>query len=126
MRLDRIEREEEVLVDVISCLVQPELNDTALACRTVDVSETGMKVTTHMPIPVDTVVRLRLDLPSALYRLEGRVRWTTDDDDFNIGLLLSDQSQDFGAWTKMFQLDFYPPVNETREWRLRFASTTRN
>lgn len=107
MRLDRIEKEEEVLVDVISCLVQPELNDTALACRTVDVSENGMRVTTRMPIPVDTFVSLRLDLPTALYRLEGRVRWTTGEGGCSIiGLLLSDQSQDFGAWNKMFQLDF--------------------
>lgn len=106
MRLDRIERDEEVLVDVISCLIQPELNDTALACRTVDVSEKGMRVTTAMAIPVDTFVSLRLDLPTALYRLEGRVRWTKEEDEFNIGLLLSDQSQDFSAWTKLFELDF--------------------
>ena len=25
---------------------------------------------------------------------------------FNVGLLLSNDSQDFGAWTKMFQIDF--------------------
>lgn len=106
MRLDRIEREEEVLVDVISCLERPDLNDTAMACRTVDVSETGMKVTTDMDIPVDTVLGLRLDLPSSLYRLEARVRWCKEEDHFNIGLLLNEQSQDFGAWTKMFQLDF--------------------
>jgi len=41
MRLDRIEREEEVLIDVISCDHQPDLNDTSFACQTVDVSEAG-------------------------------------------------------------------------------------
>lgn len=106
MRLDRIEREEEVLVDVISCMERPDLNDTAMACRTVDVSETGMCVMTDMEIPVDTVVGLRLDLPTALYRLEGRVRWSVEYERYNIGLLLSEQSQDFNSWTKMFQLDF--------------------
>jgi hypothetical protein len=52
MRLDRIEREEEVLIDVINCTHQPDLNDTSLACMTVDVSEVGMKVMTDIPIPV--------------------------------------------------------------------------
>ena len=106
MRLDRIEREEEVLIDVISCDSQPDLVDTAMACRTVDVSECGMKVSTQMALPVNTVLGLRLDLPTQLYRLEGSVRWSREDDTFNVGLLLNEQSQDFGAWTKMFQLDF--------------------
>jgi hypothetical protein len=106
MRLDRIERGEEVLIDVITCLESPDLNDTSLACRTLDVSENGMKLVSDMKIPVDTVLGLRLDLPSALYRLEARVRWCEQEDNFNIGLLLNDNSQDFGAWTKMFQLDF--------------------
>ena len=106
MRLDRIEREEEVLVDVISCEMQPDLNDTAMACRTIDVSENGMCVSTDMDLPVNTVLGLRLDLPTQLYRLEGEVRWCRENEHFNIGLLLNEQSQDFGAWTKMFQLDF--------------------
>ena len=62
MRLDRIEREEEVLIDVINCTHQPDLNDTSLACMTVDVSEVGMKVMTDIPIPVSTRLGLRLDL----------------------------------------------------------------
>jgi hypothetical protein len=106
LRLDRIEREEEVLVDVISCSSQPDLNDTAMACRTVDVSETGMRVATNMEIPVNTVLGLRLDLPDQLYRLEGEVRWSREDESFNVGLLINEQSQDFPAWTKMFQLEF--------------------
>ena len=35
MRLDRIEREEDILVDVIQCGGNLELNDTSWACRTV-------------------------------------------------------------------------------------------
>ena len=98
--------EEEILIGVISCDSQPDLVDTAMACRTVDVSECGMKVATGMAFPVDTVLGLRLDLPTQLYRLEGSVRWSGKDETLNIGLLLNEQSQDFGAWTKMFQLDF--------------------
>ena len=106
LRLDRIERYEEVLVDVISCEQQPDLNDTAMACRTLDVSENGMCVATEVDLPVNTVLGLRLDLPTQLYRLEGQVRWSREDKAFNVGLLLSNDSQDFGAWTKMFQIDF--------------------
>ena len=106
MRLDRIEREEEVLIDVINCDDQPDLNDTSLACRTVDVSERGMKVMTNMSIPVHTRLGLRLDLSSALYRLEGEVRWTSKNGSNYVGLLLDDDSQDLVPWTRMFQLDY--------------------
>ena len=106
LRLDRIEREEEILVDVISCDSQPELIDTAMACRTLDVSETGMCVASRLDLPVDTVLGLRLDLPTQLYRLQGSVRWSREDDSFNVGLLLNDESQDICDWARLFQLDF--------------------
>ena len=106
MRLDRIEREEEVLIDVINCDDQPDLNDTSLACRTVDVSERGMQVMTDMSIPVHTRLGLRLDLSTVVYRLEGEVRWTRKNGAIYVGLLLDDDSQDYVPWTRMFQLDF--------------------
>ena len=106
MRLDRIERDEKVLVDVISCISQPGLNDTSFACRTVDVSETGIKMSSDMSIPVNTIVALRLDLPTQLYRLEAEVRWNQVNGENTLGLLIKKDSQDIGAWSKMFQLDF--------------------
>ena len=106
MRLDRIEREENVLVDVIQCRRNPELNDTSLSCRTVDVSESGMKVESDLDIPVATVLGLRLDLSSVLYRLEGEVRWCQDEGKHYVGLLLDEDSPDYANWTRMFQLDF--------------------
>ncbi len=105
MRLDRIERDEEVLVDIINCENQPELNATSLACRTIDVSENGMKVATELAIPVRTRLGLRLDLSSMVYRLEGEVRWSKDDGMKYIGLLLDTQSQDIICWNRMFQMD---------------------
>ena len=106
MRLDRIEKDEEVLVDVINCINQPELNDTSLACRTVDVSERGMMVQTDLDIPIKTRLGLRLDLASVLYRLEGEVRWCKDEGTHYVGLLIDNDSPDFIPWTRMFQLDF--------------------
>ena len=105
MRLDRIERDEEVLVDIINCENQPELNATSLACRTIDVSENGMKVVSELAIPVRTRLGLRLDLSSMVYRLEGEVRWSKDDGMNYIGLLLDTQSQDIVCWNRMFQMD---------------------
>jgi len=106
MRLDRIEREESVLVDIINCTADPALNDTHLSGRTVDVSETGMKVITGMLLPPETIVSLRLDIESTLYRLEGQVRWSRKDPDVFSGLLLDEKSPDFDHWMEMFELDF--------------------
>ena len=106
MRLDRIERTEEVLVDVIDCVNRPELVDTSLACRTMDVSEDGMKVVSEMDLPVDTLLGLRLDLETHLYRLQAQVRWSNDEGNFHVGLLLNQDSQDLQDWNKMFQIDF--------------------
>ena len=105
MRLDRIEREEEVLVDVIDCSQRPDLNHTSIACRTVDVSENGMKVNTELSIPVHTIVSLRLDLPSQLYRLKGEVRWARDEGRHYVGLMLDENSPDMIAWNQMFEVE---------------------
>jgi hypothetical protein len=105
MRLDRIEKQEAVIIDVISCMSQPELNNTLLTCSTVDVSESGMKVEAAMAIPVATRLGLRLDLASRVYRLEGEVRWSKDEGQHYLGLLIDDDSADMVAWTRMFELD---------------------
>jgi hypothetical protein len=102
MRLDRIEREEQILVSVIHCSTDPELNDTTLACRTVDVSKEGMQVRSELPIPVCSKLGLRLDLTFALYRLEAEVRWTRKEGLNYVGLRLDDDSADFDSWARMF------------------------
>jgi len=106
MRLDRIERQEEVLIDVIDCVNQPDLVDTALACRTLDVSEDGMKVVSDMNLPVNTLLGLRLDLDTQLYRLQAQVRWSNDEGNYHVGLLINDDSPDMNDWTRMFQIEF--------------------
>lgn len=106
MRLDRIEQVDDVLIDVIRCQANPELVDTSLACQTVDVSEAGMKVSSSLGLPIETVLGLRLDLSSALYRLQGQVRWCTNEETHYVGLLLDESSPDYVSWTRRFQLDF--------------------
>ena len=59
MRLDRIEREEPVLVDIINCMANPELNDTHLSGKTVDVSEVA-RITKETKKSYDVVVEQSL------------------------------------------------------------------
>lgn len=106
MRLDRIERQEAVTVDIIDCAAKPELNNTSMTCCTLDVSEVGMQILAEMPLPVATRLGLRLDLQTALYRLEAEVRWQLSETDHRAGVLLDDDSPDFVPWTQMFHLDF--------------------
>ena len=106
MRLDRVEREEDVLVDIIQCTGNPELNDMSLSCRTVDVSEGGMKVYSDLDIPVETVLGLSLGFSSVLYRLEGEVRWCNTKGEHYVGVLIDEDSADYVNWTRIFQLDF--------------------
>ena len=106
MRLDRIEREENVLVDVIRCQTNPSLVDTSFSCRTIDVSESGMQVESDLKLPPATVLGLRLEFAEALYRLEAEVRWSFENGKHYSGLVLDEDSADFVNWTRMFQIDF--------------------
>ena len=102
MRLDRIERREEVLVDVIECETQPDLRDAVFECYTVDISQSGIKISGAERIPVDAVLDLRLDCSSAKFRLQGRVRWSRGAHKHFIGLSLDDaKSPDMSAWAEM-------------------------
>ena len=102
MRLSRIERKEDVTMDVIQCSAQPHLIDTSMSCKTVDISAHGMKVSTRIPIPVNTILDLTLDSSSRLYHLQGEVRWARDEGRHYVGLRLDNDSQDINAWSKMF------------------------
>jgi len=103
-RPERIETEEEVLVNVLQCQPQPELNEAEMACRTLDVSEYGMKVTSCVPIPATSRLAISLDVDSGVYRLQGEVRWGHEEDRYYAGLRLDhDNSPDFDAWARRFQ-----------------------
>jgi hypothetical protein len=65
-----------------------------------------MKVSSDLDIPVETILGLRLDVSSVLYRLEGEVRWCKTEGRHFVGLLIDENSADFINWTRMFQLDF--------------------
>ena len=105
MRADRVEKDEEILVDIISCDDEPDLHDIHLSGRTVDVSETGMKVTMTVKVPAKTHLGLRLDMNSHVFRLEGEVRWAKNDGQVMVGVLIDQDSPDYKKWTEMFELD---------------------
>lgn len=102
MRPDRIEKEESVLIDVIAS-ENPDLLDTHLAGQTLDVSESGMKVTMRVEVPNATRLGLRLDLDQKIFRLEGEVRWTRNDGEISLGIKLDPESADYKEWEKLFE-----------------------
>lgn len=106
MRPDRIEKEESVLVDVISSESKPELNDVHLSGRTVDISEMGMRVDMTIEVPEKTRLGLRLEMDSTVFRLEGQVRWCMNDGQPTLGILLDKDSADYAEWTKLFELEY--------------------
>ena len=106
MRPDRIEKEESVLVDVISSEGNPELNDVHLSGKTVDISEMGMRVALTITVPEKTRLGLRLEMDSDVFRLEGQVRWSLNDGQPTLGILLDKDSADYSKWAQLFELDF--------------------
>ncbi|MFT7218599.1 MAG: hypothetical protein ACI8Z1_000210, partial [Candidatus Azotimanducaceae bacterium] len=92
MRGDRIERQEEVLVDIISCKKDPELSDVHLSATTIDLSAYGMKVAMTVSVPEESHLGLRLDMGGEVYRLEGDVRWSVSGERGFIGIELEKDS----------------------------------
>jgi len=105
MRPDRIETEEPVLVDVISC-TDPSLNDVHMSGKILDISETGMKVTMATAVPEKTLLGFRLDTGTDVFRLEGEVRWITNNGEVMMGILLDKTCSDFTKWTELFEFEY--------------------
>jgi hypothetical protein len=72
----------------------------------VDISEHGLKFASEVELPVNTVLGLRLDLEEHLYRLEGEVRRSANEDTHYAGVMIDDDCADFNAWTDYFKFDF--------------------
>ncbi len=111
MHLDRIERDEQILVSVILCASDPELVNTSLACRTVDVSVEGMQVVSGLALPVSSRLSLRLDICAILYRLEAEVRWSRNEGYHHVGLHLDVDSPDYLAWTTKLHSDIIAHIS---------------
>lgn len=106
MRPDRIEKEESVLVDVLSSESNPELNDVHLSGKTLDISEMGMRVAMTIQMPEKTRLGLRLEMDTKVFRLEGQVRWSMNDGQPMLGIMLDKDSPDYAMWAKLFDINF--------------------
>ncbi|MAV26182.1 MAG: hypothetical protein CMQ05_08690 [Gammaproteobacteria bacterium] len=110
MRLDRIETQETVLIDIADCPERPELDDTHMSAITVDISKEGLKMGSNIEIPVGSFLGMRVSIRGRLFRLEGEVRWhLREDGAWFSGVHLRDSSPDLAEWREMFQVDV--------EWR---------
>ncbi|MEM7365054.1 MAG: PilZ domain-containing protein [Pseudomonadota bacterium] len=106
MRLDRIETQETVLIDIADCPERPELDDTCMSAITVDVSKEGLKMGSNLEIPVGSFLGMRVSIRGRLFRLEGEVRWhIREDGAWFSGVQLRDSSPDFVEWREMFLVD---------------------
>jgi hypothetical protein len=105
MRLDRIETEETVLIDILSSPGRPELADTYIAGAAVDVSVQGLKISSDLEIPIGSALAMRLDIGVQLFRLEAVVQWSSKEDLYFCGIRLSEDSPDFIEWRALFESD---------------------
>ena len=99
-RPTRVNLQQDLVIRVLACDKDPLLTDAHLSAKTIDVSESGMKVWLYVPVPQQT--RVSLNVPgSGDLRLEGEVRWVEDAGEIRIGVLIDEQSADFAAWREM-------------------------
>lgn len=103
MRADRIDRQENVLVDIFSNENDPDIHDVHLSATTIDLSAFGMKVALNVSVPEKSHLGLRLDLGDEVFRLEGDVRWTRTGEGGFIGIELQKNCQDYEKWVALFE-----------------------
>ncbi|MCB1644088.1 MAG: PilZ domain-containing protein [Pseudomonadales bacterium] len=100
-RPPRIEREEELVVQVIACKTEPELVGAYLSARTLDVSATGMKLVLYVPLPEGT--RLTVEVKNADHlQIEGEVRWFEAGDIIKAGVMLDELSDSITTWQSIW------------------------
>ena len=103
MRADRIDRQENVLVDIFGQENDPDNHDVHLSATTMDLSAYGMKVAMSVSVPAKSHLGLRLDIGDEVFRLEGDVRWTKSGEGGFIGIELEKGSQDYEKWVALFE-----------------------
>lgn len=102
MRPERFDKERKIVVDVLSCEEDASLIDAQLAAKTIDVSETGMKVSMYVALPENARIALHLDSDSRQFNLQGEVRWLREEGETWVGILLDEQSPDYLLWREAF------------------------
>lgn len=92
----RLAREERLFVQVLACPQDDDLVGTTLACRSSDLSATGIKIKTESAVPIGTVLDLWVDVQGrrGKFFLSGEVMWCEhrpEDDYYLLGIELDEK-----------------------------------
>ncbi len=105
----RLQSDEKLFVQVVAASESPELVGKTYFCKTLDVSESGLKITVQHCVPQGCEVELWVQVQSTAkkYFLQGLTQWCDDleqaDGHFELGIRLSDASKsDFKQWQYLF------------------------
>lgn len=99
---------ERLFVQVVLCPEQPELVGRTEAGQVVDVSASGIHFHCELPLPVDTLVDIWVDISSrpGKFFLSGKVRWSDSSAATSptIGVELEDgPATDINAWRALMR-----------------------
>ena len=104
----RLQRDDKLLIQVLSASESPELVGEILTCTAVDVSRTGLRLEVMHEAPVASEIDLWIDVKgyAGKYFLHGCIVWCYEYDaesrDFYLGIEIQDQpGTDYGEWQQM-------------------------
>ena len=129
----RVEHTIRTFVHILKCAENPELVGVSIACEAVDISTHGLRLLIDLELKPKTMLNstITIEDPFAMYLLRGHVRWVvkntsrglgspssdpntltrsdslqtlkTSDDDYYMGVLLSEEEgTDLDAWVNQF------------------------
>jgi len=105
----RLQRDDNLLIQVLAASESPGLVGKTLHCAIVDVAEAGIKVGVPVEVPVYSEIDLWIDVVASArsYFLKGRVKWSyksdTEQGIYQVGIQLLDLPfTDFDAWGNIF------------------------
>jgi len=105
----RLDIGEKLFVQIVSAEDAQELVGKTYFCKTVDVSETGLKITVQQEVPKNCEVELWVQMQSTAkkYFLFGHTQWCIgkpqDNGNFEMGIKLKQgDKSDFQSWQYLF------------------------
>jgi len=102
----RTERRERVLIQLARTTASMRLG-AIFRCHTADLSEAGVQIVSHLPLPARCPVHLWIEIADdRKYLLRGEVRWRSlvaDRDGYRSGIALQATSTDLRPWQARFR-----------------------
>ena len=98
----RYECSQEVLIKVLHSEQGGPVDGRIYACTTADVSATGVRLRSSVPIAINDQLDLRIRADEKQFVLSGRACWVAKEDDYTSGIRFEegegDDTQTWNAW----------------------------